>query len=498
MKTKIKSIAASSLLIVFLFIGCTKTLDVIPVSTITSSGFWKAPDDSKAYLVGIYDKLRDITNTTYYGDDRGDSFDPGNIGPVSPAWAQSLSATSEPGWGGQGNSWANFYNCIYHLNRLLKETEHIEFHVEADKDRIMAEGYSLRALVYFQMARVWGDVPILLEPTENANVELKKRAPVSQVFDQINADINQALSLFPEEGFVDKNRMSKPATYALQADVKLWTAKVLGGGDADFNTALSAIAHVESSGVQLLPNYKDVFSSDNKKNDEIIFSIYFNRDEQGGQYGRSLGSRGDNVSQADNYDQLNITKANRARAVYQPSQKLQDLYKQNPGDTREPVAVIHALFTNPVTGTVDTLLTTFNKFRGTWWADADDRYYDDDTPIYRFADIILLKAEALAALGRTNEAITELNKTRNRAGIGDYTGATDKQSVELEVLNERWRELVVENKRWFDLVRFNAEGVINIYNVVPNLKGKDGYPLYFPVSQDVLDNNPNITQTVGY
>ena len=128
----------------------------------------------------------------------------------------------------------------------------------------------------------------------------------------------------------------------------------------------------------------------------------------------------------------------------------------------------------------------------------EDRYFDNDIIVYRYADIILLKAEALAALGRIPEAVAELNKTRTRAGIGAYTGPMDQNSVERAILKERWRELFVELKRWYDLVRFHKGGTINIYEVVPNLNNNPEYPLYFPVSQEVLDNNPKIEQTEGY
>ena len=118
--------------------------------------------------------------------------------------------------------------------------------------------------------------------------------------------------------------------------------------------------------------------------------------------------------------------------------------------------------------------------------------------MYRYGDIVLLKAEALAAKGQIDQAIAELNKTRNRAGIGDYKGATDQQSVEYEIQQERWRELNGELKRWWDLIRFHSGGTINIYDEVPNLNGKDGYPIYFPVNQEILDINPLIEQTDGY
>src|SRR5690606_2597819 len=94
-----------------------------------------------------------------------------------------------------------------------------------------------------------------------------------------------------------------------------------------------------------------------------------------------------------------------------------------------------------------------NKLRGT--AYSDDRYFDNDQVVYRLGGLLLLKAEALAALNRVPEAITELNKVRGRAGIGDYPGATDKTTVEKEILDERFRELYMELKRWPDLLRFH-------------------------------------------
>jgi hypothetical protein len=128
---------------------------------------------------------------------------------------------------------------------------------------------------------------------------------------------------------------------------------------------------------------------------------------------------------------------------------------------------------------------------------ADDRVSDNDIIIYRLAEIYLMEAEAYAALGNTATAITYLNKTRNRAGIGNYSGATDQLSVEKEILNERGRELFFENKRWFDLVRFHKGGTINVYNYVPNLIGKTT-PLFWPLASTVLGNNSQLTQTDGY
>ena len=143
------------------------------------------------------------------------------------------------------------------------------------------------------------------------------------------------------------------------------------------------------------------------------------------------------------------------------------------------------------------LFTCQNKFRGT--AYTKDRYYDNDIVVYRLADAHLLKAELLCYLGggNVNKAINLMNITRNRAGIGDYSGATDKNSVQRAILDERFLELCFELKRWPDLMRAHAAGTINIYDEVPNLNGKST-PLYFPITPTMRDYNENLTQTEGY
>lgn len=501
MKTPYKLFCA--LVLTGFFTGCADKLDLVPVSDITSSGFWQTEDDCKAYLTGIYDQLRDnyghdddgtTYNTTLYFEDRSDSFEPGDIGPVTEAWSQSLNASNAPDW----NGW---YNLIYHCNLLLKEIEDIPFREEAEKNQVKAEAHFLRAFAYFCLARIWGEVPLELAPIEGPDAELKARAPLEEVFAQINQDIEQSIGLFPESGFDDKNRASRPAALALKADVKMWTGKVLGGGEADFEAAIEAIDEIAAAGVTLLDgsdklaNYRNLLSSSNRKNDEIVFSIFFDYQETNYRgdlyqmYATNLASWGINVQGADNYDELPVTEANRARAVYAPSEKLRDLLEAYPSDVRDEIVIIDAVDGG------DTILTCFNKFRGSVY---DDRYFDDDIIVYRWGGLLLLKAEALAALNRPAEAITELNKIRARAGAPAYSGALTKAAVEKAVLDERWRELVAELKRWPDLVRFHHGGTINIYDEVPNLNGKDGYPLYFPVHQSVLDNNEQLVQTEGY
>jgi hypothetical protein len=142
------------------------------------------------------------------------------------------------------------------------------------------------------------------------------------------------------------------------------------------------------------------------------------------------------------------------------------------------------------------ILTQTNKFRGKEYT--DDRYFDDDLIVYRWADLLLLRAEAYAALDKTPKAIIDLDEVRNRAGLQGYDGPTDKASVEKEICDERLRELFLEQKRWYDLVRFHFGGTINIYNEVPNLNGKENYPLYLPINYNDMVLNEHLVQTDGY
>ena len=89
-------------------------LEVDPVSTITSQSFWKTSGDAKAYLTGIYNKVRDLNNTSYYGEDRGDAFKAGEIGPTSVAWAHTLLESNAP-------SYRSAYNIIHHANLLFNK-----------------------------------------------------------------------------------------------------------------------------------------------------------------------------------------------------------------------------------------------------------------------------------------------------------------------------------------------------------------------------------------
>ncbi len=475
MKTKI--IKYSLLILAFVTFSCEDMLDVTIRSSITGENFWKSENDFTPYVIGIYNRYRSHMDNLGFSEDRSEMWKQGYNARFTPYWAQNILATNTV-------DWTTYYGTIGHCNLLLEKIEPYPFSNAANKNRIKAEAYALRAATYFYIAKIWGDVPLVLKSVVDENEPLYERTPVADVFKQINADIEQSLSLFPEAGYIDKYRFSKPAVNALKADVKMWTAKVLNGGATDLNAAIAAIAEVENSGVSLLTTaYGTIF--DNRKNNEIVFSLYLNRQEfTSGSYTAAF-PRFDTVGGVDNANDLPLALA--GQQGYCLSNDAIALFKYTT-DKRIARTYVPEIVKGKTTNYWP------NKFIGTKYP--DDRIADSDFIIYRLSDLLLLKAEAYAALNQIDNALLNLNKVRTRAGIASFTETT-KSLVEKEILDERGRELFHEMKRWWDLVRAHKSGVVDIYQYIPNLKGKTT-PIYWAVHTNVLAKNSKLVQTQGY
>ncbi|WP_316785041.1 RagB/SusD family nutrient uptake outer membrane protein [Pedobacter frigiditerrae] len=463
--------------------SCEKLLDVKSESQITDQVYFKSEGDFAPYVTGIYVPMRSFANNIVYGTERSEELTNAFNARLSTAWSQILSPTV-----GAVN-YGSFYSAIGHCNLLLEKIKTFEFANQATKNRLMAEAYSQRAYFYFYLVRIIGDTPLMLQAITDENVPLLPRSKASDVMVQIMADLNMAISLFPEKTYVSKYRFSYGAAQALKAEASLWNAKVLGGGATAFNDAVTAATEVETSGVSLLANFRDVNTV--KANNEVILSAYYQRDEIGANYALNALPFRSVVAGAANLDSIPVAEVStNGLGSYQITTKSRGLFS---GLTATDKRI-------PFTFIIERQGTTqkyawITKLPGNKYA--DDRISDNDVVIFRLADIHLIKAEAYAGLNNTAEAIKSLEKVRLRAGNGLYTGATDKASVERAIFDERGRELFFENKRWYDIVRFHTGGTINAYTYVPNLVGKTT-PLYWPLAVSVLAANPKLKQTEGY
>ncbi|MBY5956496.1 RagB/SusD family nutrient uptake outer membrane protein [Membranicola marinus] len=476
-------------------ISCSDLLDVDPTSVITTDSFWASEGDAEGALAGMYVDLRDVArfNLFILGEARADVVTLGTVG--DGGYAKYYNNTVNPA--DAGPSWSSFYTLINSANLIIKYVPDINFASEDRKSDILAQAYAMRAYTYFVMTRTWGALPLRTEPTEGFGAETtqKPRSPMSEVFELIKNDIEQALQLFPDEDYGPYRAFwSKPAVQALKGNVYLWTGKQEGGGDSDIQTALAALNEIKNSDVQLLNNYEDVFDYSNKGNDEILMAVRLAEFETGGSYFQNMYIINSAIPS-------NITPETRQKIgpvgpgnnIMVPTSYLKSLYEEN--DVRKE-ETFYEIYTKNEDGNPTVYYTTI-VVKEDGLITGGDRQFIDDIILYRYADVLLMIAEAKNALGQDPAA--EINQVRMRAFGDDFSGnefvAGSKEENNEFILEERLRELAFEGKRWWDLLRFGKA-----IELVPALQDKENpeHLLLWPISNSVLSLEPTVEQNPGY
>lgn len=484
------------LIAVFPISSCTDTITLDPISQISNSSFWKTENDATAGLNGMYVKLREPTQGIFgilflNGDVRSNVMElGGGAAGIEQRWyANTLDQTVTE------NNWQKFYQAMHTTNLILKYVPGMKFNSEDSKNNILAQAHATRAYLYFTMLKTWGDLPLVTDPIENTDPDIlyKERTPVAEIFTFIKNEIDEALTLFPNNNFpTGRCFWSKPAVNALKADVYLWTAKRLNGGQSDFNVALNALNEVETSDVALLGNFADVFTYTNKGNKEIIMALNFKVDEASNSaYEGMYMYPGNTPQNTDAATKALIgTEGGYNRMVV--TQAVRNQFASD--DSRKKTSFVE-IYSYDASG-----IATFNssvllKFKGT--VISGTRYFVDDYILYRYSDILLMKAETKNALGQ--DPTNEINKVRLRAYGTNYSAHVfvngSKESNDETILKERLLELLCEGKYWWDLVRFGKA-----FELVPSLKDKAGqdYLLLSPISLTTLSLEPKIKQNPGY
>lgn len=469
-----------------LFNSCQDDLELTSDSVITADSFWKTEDDAKAGVNGMYVNFRIQTQQNYYllGGARSAEITGGVQSPLTLANYYNNNLTPQ----NIDVDWAGLYTVIHSANLVLKYVPQITFSPSTVKEqkRYIAQAYTMRALCYFIMARSWGGVPIVTDPTENTNQSqyIIPRNTIEETFAFIKSDIDQAIANFPDSNN-NKTQLALPSVYALKAEVNLWTAKQLNGGTTDLNTALTAINAIPGTPT-LMPSFKDVFAFDKKGNAEVLFAVRY-----------SLADL--TSSLLDNWNQFMfvgpsdfapLTSA-QATAVFGTL----GTGSGNAGISRVQPDITRFNFAATDTRKAATYLTLYNgttpvvtglvKYNGT--VDGTIRRFVSDIIIYRWADILLMKAEVKNALGQ--DPTEEMNLVMKRADASaSFTNDTPAANDDV-ILRERLKEMAFEGKSWWDIVRFNKT------SIVPSMAGKT---VLFPISQNTINFNPKIIQNPGY
>ncbi|MEO6136551.1 MAG: RagB/SusD family nutrient uptake outer membrane protein [Ginsengibacter sp.] len=496
-----------SLSIVFIFFsGCTKDLNLNPVSQISNSSFWKTEADAKGGLFGMYNDLRApaVRGFCFWGELRGETVGPGVNGTQSynQYILNDLDAVNvgPTGFNPQGD-WINLYRVVHDANLVLKNAPGISFASDAAKNNLLAQAYTMRAFVYYMMVRTWGDLPLITDPISGEALGdlQKERTPAAQIFAFIKADLAQAEKLFSDmkftAGSIGRATWSKPSMLALKGDVYLWTGKRLKGGNPDFTIALDALTQIETADVTLLTNFGDVFSPANKGNKEILMAVRFQNPESQQNIFQELyiasafmPPNADDASRAA----LGVLGGNGFLSISETARS-----QFTTDDTRKNATFIDIYRITPPNPPV--LFTSVQyKFKGI--VENGARLFYDDVIIYRFADVLLMKAEAKNALAQ--DPTSELNRVRQRAYAANFPAHTFVNGSQAQnddaILKERLFELIFENKRWWDLVRFNKA-----FDLVPSLQSRatlanKEYLYLFPFSNETLSLETKIKQNPGY
>ena len=473
-------------IITVMIFSCEDDLNVVPQSVITTASMWQSEGDASAAMYGAFAQFRSALNddyirwggyrTGFYGDALGSQVS------YQDMYLNSLDDEDS------GTNWAGLYTTINDCNLILKYVPDIEFGNENNKNFILANAYFLRAFSYFYLARVWGDAPVVLSGFESDQQEdlFPSRAPLSQVLDQVAADIDAALSHFADDDSGSRKTGSKAAANMLKTDFYLWMAKTQNGGNGALNEANSAVDNVLSNpSYELLNDYETIFR--NEGNDEIIFALNFEREEYEGGFAADwliavqyvndkslvenpikVGSHQQWVTFTDDFEAFLYEDENDSR-----SKTNLDFYDEA-GNQR---------------------FKWINKYLGEW--SDNTRFFTSDIVVYRYAEAIMFKAEIENALGNQPAAMAQLNKVTERAyGTSDYySGSFSQQELDEIILNERLKEFAAEGKSWWDLIRFGE-----VFERVATLNGRENEQniLYWPVDVASINRNPAIKQTPGY
>ncbi|BDD11516.1 membrane protein (plasmid) [Fulvitalea axinellae] len=456
--------------------SCGAWLEVEPQNDITLEDYWKSEKDIRLALNQCYSQLRGQVNTLFlWGDLRGDFVVDGasNHGDYLDyervLRLEILDNNSLSKWGG-------IYKVINYANNVIKYAPGVRSSDltlgKKELNAYLSEAYFLRSLSYFYLVRTFKDVPLQLEPTDtdDVNVVLPKSTE-EEVLAQIVTDLEWAERYIPRRyADPDLNRgfATQAAVQALLADVYLWME--------DYDKCIEKCDKIiNRSDYVLVEFWRDIFAEGNTI--ESIFELPYDV----------------------------------ARGEKSP---LKNVFIKDGAEVLSASTEVGELFTDRDIRKINTLILR----------EGEDNYTivkpllvsnveDANWIVYRYAEVLLMKAEALVQKDQYFEAQLILEEIRERAELDVRVIPSNREVAEDIILEERGMELAFEGKRWFDLLRMakrnnyqRKEKLIDLMTKgvdpgsVPKWRSLLTDPMshYMPIHRDELLSNPNLTQNPYY
>lgn len=479
----------TSIIIVILLVSssCSKNfIDRPPVSSATTDALYKTDKDFSDALIGAYQALRNqYASMWQFGDLRGDDAWIQISNQPSSTAVDVFSINSSDAL--LNNTWANYYIVINRINNVLTKIADADAGVVKNKERYIGEAKFIRALAYFDLVRIFGDVQLITDVPSTEKVAATPRTPVAQIYSElIVKDFLDAATKLPVSYTgTEVGRATKGAAKALLGKVYL-TLK-------DFTSAETVLTELTKAPYTyaLLPNFNDLFDyTKNEHHSEYVFDI---------EYEEGLGGLGSiftnqfmpNVTNLLNYYGI---KGGFGESL-SPTTLFVNLWQS--GDKRKDITVqCCGSWKNPTTGAVTTFNSSTSQSYTMKYITAVGTANDSraNWKVVRYADVLLMLAEALNENAKTDAALAPLNLVHKRAGLTEYSGLTQAEARDKIALERRF-ELAFEGHRWFDLVRTGK--ALSALTPV----GMKDYMTVFPVplSQVKVMNNATLfPQNAGY
>ena len=503
-------------------VGCDSALDPEPTGIETVENQLSSASGAAPFVAGFYQPL-----TGLYGS-------------FGAPFVSILESGTDDGWpfaqfaggfkersitGGEGEInaiWGNSLgNGVGRINFYLDREADIDFTGEEGlRDQFRGEALFLRAFYYFHLVRLFGEVPIYTDAIATVGEAQRPRSPVPEVYEQVKSDLRQAIDLLPESYDDDglgqeRGRATSGAARTLLAKVHLTLE--------EWQDVLDVTAPLSGS-YSLRENYVDNFygliqNTSGENRVEAIFEVQFAEDRQGPQSQIRPSYAPRNVRDGQNQimptdrryldTQEGATGPNAFVQTFEEGDVRFDVSVSLYPEDRRQLVVTNALPQldedgEPVRDAQGDIVFQREYFVRKWYSDVANTETRWNIPVFRYAEVLLMRAEALNELGQTGAALDVLDPIRTRAGL-DPLDESDQGSARDAIRHERRVELGFEFKRLYDLNRWGIlpdalrpQGItIDPAKITAHpITGKP--QVLYPIPQSELQRNPNATQNAGY
>jgi hypothetical protein len=474
--------------ILFISEGCKKSfLNVPPQAQKPADRFWETAADARSALNAMYANLHAWENVAFapiaVESVASDEAEKGSTDNDATFFNNYDDFTVNASEGQLMGFWIGKYQGINLANQMLDNVPNITMDANV-KAGYLAEAKFVRAYNYFRLVRAFGDVPLRLKVPVDASEYNIPRTAKAEIYAAIEKDLTDAAAVLPNSyPSADLGRITKGAALALHAKVAMYQQK--------WADVLTYTNQVKGMGYTLFPNFYQSFRINNENNSESVFEIQCqlipgNKDASNSQYSQVQGVR----------------TAGGGWGFNVPTQALVDAFE--PGDPRKNATIIFKGTTTPsgdaIPATVDNPrynMKSYVPFSN--WISGYNEGSQQNIRAIRYADVLLMNAEAANETGQTDVALASLELVRARARGGDNTilpkvTTTDKAALRTAIWHERQVELAMEFDRYFDVIRQGRAKAIF------GPKGwKENKNEVWPIPQNEIDLSAGLlTQNPGY